>query len=329
MAEPTTPNLSLIVPNQGDLVDTWGIGAINPNMGALDGILGGVANLNMSGGVSVTLSTSGGAPAPGAGPYQAANAVLRLTGALTGNAWITLPVPGRYVVQNRCTGNNTYVVGLLSAAGSAGRYVFAPPGTCTVFCDGGSVFYCDLGNVGEYLDLPVQAQPPWIVDNPAPPFYLCDSTVRNMTADPVLGEMLGARFGGDGVNTFGVPDFRGRMCLYQDPGTGRVTPAGSGITASVTGQAGGSELMQSHNHAASTAIGDPGHDHSVQSFNFGGGQNVGSAAPPGAQPTTVATSRSGTGVYAVTSIAANGGGNSQNMPPVLVGGMRFIRTSLC
>ena len=41
MAEPTTINKALIVPNTGDLPGTWGSAAINPDLSAIDGMLGG------------------------------------------------------------------------------------------------------------------------------------------------------------------------------------------------------------------------------------------------------------------------------------------------
>jgi microcystin-dependent protein len=42
--------------------------------------------------------------------------------------------------------------------------------------------------------------------------------IRNNTA---LYALLGTQFGGDGVNTFGLPDLRGRVPVHQGQGSGR------------------------------------------------------------------------------------------------------------
>ncbi len=74
-------------------------------------------------------------------------------------------------------------------------------------------------------------------------WLLCDGSVLNIADFPVLGALLGATYGGDGVTTFGVPDARGRLML----GAG----AGPGLTARARGDTGGDEAhtdVATHTH---------------------------------------------------------------------------------
>lgn len=41
----------------------------------------------------------------------------------------------------------------------------------------------------------------------------CDGSLLNITSNPKLYEVLGTKFGGDGIDTFGLPDLRGRFVL--------------------------------------------------------------------------------------------------------------------
>lgn len=87
-------------------------------------------------------------------------------------------------------------------------------------------------------------------------WQLCDGSLLSIAANPVLYQLLGTSYGGDGINTFGVPDLRGRVPVHQ--GTG------NGLSPRVIGQLSGTETvtlttaqMPAHTHgvAASTAIG--------------------------------------------------------------------------
>lgn len=88
-------------------------------------------------------------------------------------------------------------------------------------------------------------------------YFLCDGSLKSIAEYEVLYTLIGTTYGGDGVNTFAVPDLRGRMVVHQ--GTG------PGLSTRVLGQNGGSEgvtLTQanlpahSHNVLASTATGN-------------------------------------------------------------------------
>src|SRR5262244_2437427 len=64
---------------------------------------------------------------------------------------------------------------------------------------------------------------------------LCNGQLLNISQNDALFNLLGTTFGGDGVNTFGLPDLRGRVPVNQ--GTGQ------GLGTYVMGQVGGSESV--------------------------------------------------------------------------------------
>jgi microcystin-dependent protein len=86
-------------------------------------------------------------------------------------------------------------------------------------------------------------------------WHFCDGSLLAISENDVLFNLIGTTYGGDGQNTFGLPDLRGRVPIHQGQG-----PA---ITQNyVIGQLAGVETVTlttsqipSHNHAmmASTA----------------------------------------------------------------------------
>jgi len=89
-------------------------------------------------------------------------------------------------------------------------------------------------------------------------FNFCDGSLQSIAENEVLYVLLGTTYGGDGVNTFGLPDLRGRSIIGQ--GTG------PGLNPYILGQKAGTESysilttnLASHTHllnvgtAASTA----------------------------------------------------------------------------
>ncbi len=211
MSEPVTPNIGLIVPNTGDLVGAWGTSAVNPNMSALDGLLGGAVTLSLSGATTITLSASTASLTPGSGPFQQNNACIYLSGTQSGNDIIKFTQPGRYVVHNKIpqARGGSYVQ--LASSGGGGTTVGAPPGQkVTVFYDGTNVDYIDAPPVGVTAFFTSSggsgpANYPWWNACSQTPWLLCDGTVYNIAIYPALGNLLGNEFGGDGVTTFGVP----------------------------------------------------------------------------------------------------------------------------
>src|SRR4051812_11908803 len=106
---PTTALGALSVPTTGSESGTWGSASLNPNFVALDGVARGVQTVSLAAATTFTLSAPSGSITPGAGPTQAQNAILKFSGTLSGNAAITLPLPGYYIVKNNCVVGSNYI----------------------------------------------------------------------------------------------------------------------------------------------------------------------------------------------------------------------------
>ncbi len=83
-------------------------------------------------------------------------------------------------------------------------------------------------------------------------WQLCDGSALPVNDYQALFSLIGTYYGGDGVNTFKVPDLRGRLAISQGQGPG--------LSARALGQQGGTELaaldassMAAHTHALNTA----------------------------------------------------------------------------
>ena len=67
--------------------------------------------------------------------------------------------------------------------------------------------------------------------NYAPAGWLfCEGQLLSIAENAVLFQLIGTTYGGDGINTFALPDLRGRLPIHQGPGI-------------VLGQLGGSETV--------------------------------------------------------------------------------------
>lgn len=85
-------------------------------------------------------------------------------------------------------------------------------------------------------------------------WHICDGSQLNIADYNALFALLGTTYGGNGVSTFGLPDFRGRVGISQGHGTA------TDATNHALGQTGGTETvtlnassMPAHNHALNTA----------------------------------------------------------------------------
>lgn len=93
--------------------------------------------------------------------------------------------------------------------------------------------------------------------NFAPPGWLpCDGRLLPISQYEVLYTLLGTTYGGDGVNTFGIPDLQGRVAVHQGSLNGN-------SSVYILGQKSGTEAVtilssqmaaHTHNVAVSTAI---------------------------------------------------------------------------
>lgn len=318
MPDPTSSNILLAEPTRGSDSGTWDV-PVNGNMTALDGILGGYTTIALSSATSVLLSVPAtGTVAASAGPNQSQNAVIKLTGTLSGSSFIKLTLPRLYVFDNQCTMGASFIQ--VAPSTGTGTAIGLPPGQkVAVSYDGANVDFVGLPLVGSYLDLPVTGVPTWMQVCTQAPYLVCDGTVYSISVFPALGNMLGASFGGNGINTFAVPDARGRVRAILNQATGRLTAAGSGVNGDVLGGAGGNEFMQAHAHA--NVLNDPGHVHSYGGITPGG-PNVGSGSGFGLSTNVTANAATG---MSITNAAA-GAGTSQNVQPTYISGITFIKT---
>lgn len=324
MVEPITSNKNLIVPSTGDLVGSWGTAAMNPNFNAIDGMFGGAITVSLAGTTAVALGGPSGTTSPASGPTQAQNALITFSGALTANCSVSFPLPGFYIVNNRCTGNFAVIMGIPGASGT-NQLVSAPPGQLVyIFNDGSNLSFVDMPAVGSLMDLCVATTPPWILNCSVAPWLVCDGTVYNNSNYTALGTLLGSTFGGNGVSTFGVPDLRARARIPLDNqgsqgAAGRVTAAGAGINGTTLGASGGSQFLHGHNHSATDST---GHNHTMAQdiVNNGSAQSrffvTGGGAGAGVTSTT----------FVNITIGVTGAGASQNVQPTLVHGMTFVKT---
>jgi microcystin-dependent protein len=84
---------------------------------------------------------------------------------------------------------------------------------------------------------------------------LCNGQLLSIAQNSTLFQVIGTTYGGDGVNTFGLPNLQGRVALHQ--GTGQ------GLTPRVMGQVSGTEgvtlsaaNLPSHTHTVNALTGD-------------------------------------------------------------------------
>lgn len=61
-------------------------------------------------------------------------------------------------------------------------------------------------------------------------WQVCDGSLLSISDQEVLFQLLGTAYGGDGVNSFGVPDLRSRVPVHQGTGS-NLTPRNMGDTA--------------------------------------------------------------------------------------------------
>jgi microcystin-dependent protein len=52
----------------------------------------------------------------------------------------------------------------------------------------------------------------------------CDGSIIAITANETLFSLIGTTYGGDGMNTFALPDLRGRVPIHLGSGTGGTYP---------------------------------------------------------------------------------------------------------
>lgn len=137
----------------------------------------------------------------------------------------------------------------------------------------------------------------------------CDGSLLRIVDYQILYQLLGTTYGGDGVNTFAVPDLRGHLPVHQG--------SGPGLTPRVMGQNYGSEGVT----LLSNQLG--GHTHNLVA-------STGSATTPSPNQAVPATLPAGDALYTSSiagataapitpsAVTATGGGQAhENRAPTL------------
>ncbi|MEO6280461.1 tail fiber protein [Roseateles sp.] len=135
-------------------------------------------------------------------------------------------------------------------------------------------------------------------------WMLCQGQLVSIAENDVLFQLIGTTYGGDGQNTFALPDLRGRVPVHQGLG-----PATSARTL---GELGGTETITLVRNEM------PAHTHALQAS----AATASGTAPGGAvlAATTVASYGPAPATTAMTASAvgsAGGGQPHQNMAPTL------------
>lgn len=321
MVDATSVNILLSLPARGSNAGVWDT-PVNGDFNSLDGWLGGVASISLTGS-NVTLTKPTGTATPVGGPTQAENAVLKLTGTLSANIVLTFPLPGKYIVKNSCTVGAFYVQ---ARALGTGNIIGLPDGRAvTIWNDGTDVDFTDQPEVGSALDLHCNTTtlPAWMTACSVQPYLIKNGGTHTASLYPALAARLGSTYGGNGATTFGVPDEMSRIRLPVDSSgsAGRITTAICGINGTTFASAGGDQRMQSHTHT--NTLNDPGHSHTYSAApQNSNGANGGSTD---AQAITTQTTSNATTSITITN-ASSGAGGSQNMPPAIVSFLPLLKT---
>jgi microcystin-dependent protein len=136
----------------------------------------------------------------------------------------------------------------------------------------------------------------------------CDGSILNVRDNFLLSTMLGATYGGDGQNTFALPDLRGRAPLHAGQGPG--------LKSRALGEAGGAETV------TLTAEHLPAHTHEVRVRSAAGevstpsGQ-VFATVPARALSAGYSSEEPSVSMSPRAVMASDGGLAHNNMPPYL------------
>jgi microcystin-dependent protein len=84
-------------------------------------------------------------------------------------------------------------------------------------------------------------------------WQFCDGSLLPISENETLFQLIGTTYGGDGQNTFAVPDLRGRLPIHQGGGFTLAQTGGAETVTLTTNQ------LPVHNHSAG-ANSDPGNN---------------------------------------------------------------------
>src|SRR6185369_5046652 len=186
MTEPVTSNISLIVPNTGDLTGAWGTSALNPNFQTIDAKFGGVTTISLSSATTILLTVPATTGVWPGSLSQSVNSLIRFTGSQTATATIQFSLPGFYIVENLCTGTQSV---RLQPSNLTGNCIGAIPNKKhKVFYDGTHMDYVDMPDPGTAYDLhwPQYTVPAWMSVCTVAPYLVKDGTVYSASTYPGL-----------------------------------------------------------------------------------------------------------------------------------------------
>lgn len=134
---------------------------------------------------------------------------------------------------------------------------------------------------------------------------LCQGQLLPISQNTALFSLIGTYFGGDGVQTFALPDLRGRVAISQGQGPG--------LSNYTQGQAGGSETVTLNSAQV------PAHTHTLMAATTATGYNPGPALALGTPTAAVRMyGQSSPTPLAPASIGPFGSGNAhENRQPYL------------
>jgi microcystin-dependent protein len=137
---------------------------------------------------------------------------------------------------------------------------------------------------------------------------LCQGQLTSIAENPALFTLIGTTYGGDGQNTFGLPDLRGRFPVHQGVGAGQTA---------VLGTLGGSETV--------TLTSDqlPVHSHPISGSSTASSQSPAGSAPAVWGESQYSTASPTSAQLAASAVTRTGGGvPHENRSPYL--GLTFI-----
>lgn len=261
------PLLRLELQATGENATTWGV-KTNTNLELIGAAVAGATTVNIAGSGDYTLTTANAAT------DEARQAILVLTGLLTGNRNVIVPSsPKNYTVINQTTG--AFTVTLKQAAGTGlviprtGPSITVCTSTTCVDSIGATPFsktlLDDADAATARATLGVTEVPPgviWEYGGAAAPsgWLLCNGDAVSRSTYAALFAIVGTAYGaGNGTTTFNVPDRRDRFGIGA---SGTVALGSTGGSLTTGGTALTIAQLPSHTHTGTTnSAGD--HSHSI------------------------------------------------------------------
>ena len=142
MASSYSTDLKLELMVTGENAGTWG-DITNTNLNLLQQAIGGYQEVSIAGGAQTTALVMSNAALS-----NARNAVIKLTGAITGNQIVTVPdgIEKTYIIYNGTTG--AFTVQIKTASGTGATFATTDKGFKSVFSDGTNIVDVPLGVPG-------------------------------------------------------------------------------------------------------------------------------------------------------------------------------------